>query len=146
MATKAGMSLVELLVVTAVLAIVLSIAALNGRQVLLSQEQRAFLRTLQDVFWQGATEAAARGEPLILYRRGNRLELLRNTQVLRVWDIPQGVSVSLNEGNIVRFAPPGKLETPDGGVLSSPLTFTVSVRSHTYTYRVSLIGEVKVQP
>lgn len=140
------MSLTELLVVIAIIAVALSIAALNGRQMLLSQEQAAFLRSLQGLFWQGATEAASRGETLILSRQGNRLEIRRGNQVLRRLDIPQEANLSLSDGDILRFTPPGKVESPSGGILSAPVAFTVTIGPRSYTYRVSLIGEVKVSP
>lgn len=143
---RKGMSLIELLVVIAVMAVILSMAAFSGRRTLLSQEQAAFLRSLQGLFWQGATEAASRGETLILSRQGNRLEIRRGNQVLQSLNIPPGVNLSLGDGDIVRFTPPGKVESPSGSMLSSPLSFTVSVGSRNYTYRVSLIGEVKVSP
>lgn len=146
MKTRKGITLIELLVVIAVMAVILSIAAFSGRRTLLSQEQAAFLRSLQGLFWQGATEAASRGETLVLSRQGNRLEIRRGSQVVRTVDIPQGVGLSLGDGDVVRFTPPGKVESPSGGILSAPLTFTVSVGPRTYTYTVSLIGEVKVSP
>ncbi|MFX5157645.1 prepilin-type N-terminal cleavage/methylation domain-containing protein, partial [Acinetobacter baumannii] len=106
MKTRKGITLIELLVVIAVMAVILSIAAFSGRRTLLSQEQAAFLRSLQGLFWQGATEAASRGETLVLSRQGNRLEIRRGSQVVRTVDIPQGVGLSLGYGDVARFTPP----------------------------------------
>ncbi len=136
----------ELVVLLAILAVVLALGALNGRRTLLGQEHAAFLNTLQNVFWQGATEAASRGENLTLERNGNRLELKRGSTVLRAWDIPQGVTLSLGNGAIARFTPPGKVQNPQGQPLSQALTFTASVGGRTYTYTISLIGEAKRVP
>jgi Tfp pilus assembly protein FimT len=141
-----GLSLVELLVLLAVLAVVLAMGALNGRRTLLGQEHAAFLSTLQNVFWQGATEAASRGVNLTLERNGSRLELKQGSTVLRTWDIPQGVVLSLGNGSIVRFTPPGKVQDPQGQPLTQPLTFTATVNGKTYTYTISLIGEAKRVP
>ncbi|KHG65329.1 type IV pilin [Thermus sp. 2.9] len=138
--------MMELLVLLAILAGVLAMGALNGRRTLSGQEQAAFLNTLQNVFWQGATEAASRGENLTLERNGSRLELKRGSTVLRAWDIPQGVVLSLGDGPIARFTPPGKVQDPQGRPLSQPLTFTAAVNGRTYTYTISLIGEAKRVP
>lgn len=141
-----GLTVTELLVVLVILAVIFTIAAFNGRRTLLGQEQTAFLRTVQGLFWQGATEAASRGAELSLVRQGNRLELRLGSQTLRTVDIPQGVNLSLPQGTVVRFSPPGKLLDAQGQNLSSPLSFTISIGQRTYAYTVSLIGEVKGAP
>lgn len=129
-----------------ILAILFALASFQGRRTLQGQEEAAFLSTLQNLFWQGATEAASRGENLDLVRTGNRLELRQGSRTLKGVDIPQGVALSIPEGTFVRFTPPGKLRNPQGNELTSPLTFTVSVRGRTYRYTLSLIGETKVEP
>ena len=118
---RKGFSVIELLVVLAVLAVIFAIGAFNARRTLLSQEQAAFLRSLQGLFWEAATEAASRGENLVLHFTGQRLE-------------------------VARFTPPGKVADQDGRNLRQPLSFTATVGSKTYTYTVSLIGETEVVP
>lgn len=141
-----GLTLVEMIVLVAVLGVVFTLVAFNGQRTLAEQEEVAFLRTLQGLFWQGATEAASRGETLLLVRQGNRLEIRRGQQALRSVRIPSGISLSLAEGTIVQFTPPGKLQGPQGQNLTQPLTFTVQRGNKTFTYTISLIGEAKVIP
>jgi len=144
---RKGFSVIELLVVLAVLAVIFAIGAFNGRRTLLSQEQAAFLRSLQGLFWEAATEAASRGENLVLHFTGQRLEVRRTDgTVLRALDLPPGVSLSLTQGVVARFTPPGKVADRDGMNLRQPLSFTATVGSQTYTYTVSLIGETEVVP
>ncbi|MDM7325111.1 MAG: prepilin-type N-terminal cleavage/methylation domain-containing protein [Thermus sp.] len=137
---RRGLSLVELLVILVILGVVLAIASFNGQRTLLGQQQAAFLNTLQGLFWEGATEAASRGRQLALWYQGNRLEIREGNQVRRWVEVPKGVVLNLPQGELVRFLPPGKLEG-SGMALGSP--FTVVVEDRTYTYLVSLIGEVK---
>jgi len=143
---RKGMTLIELLVVFGLLLVILAIAAFDGRKTLRGQEQAAFLRSLQGFFWQGATEAASRGTLLTVVFTGNRLEIRHGAQTLRALDVPPGVSLTLPTGVVARLTPPGKVVDANGNNLTQPLNFKVNLGSRTYTYVVSLIGEVKVQP
>lgn len=141
---KEGWTLVELLIVLAILGILATVGIYNGQRILKGQEGAAFIRTLQGVFWQGATEAASRGEPLSLDRSGNQLRLLQGGRVLRTWDIPKGVSLGVGDGPLATFTPPGKIQDQQGKELRSPMEIPFTVGERNYKARVSLIGEVKV--
>lgn len=143
---RKGFSVIELLVVLAVLAVIFAIGAFNGRRTLLSQEQAAFLRSLQGLFWEAATEAASRGENLVLHFTGQRLGEADGRYGSPRLGPPPGVSLSLTPGVVAQFTPPGKVADQDGRNLLQPLSFTATVGSKTYTYTVSLIGETEVVP
>ncbi|EIA39596.1 prepilin-type N-terminal cleavage/methylation domain-containing protein [Thermus scotoductus] len=145
MRERIGFTLLEFLIVLGLLGLLLSIGALSTSRLLRSEERSSFLTALQTFIWQGATEAASRGEALLLDYDGSRLRLLResNKALLRALPLPQGASLSLNQGPILRYSPPGKVENPDGSPLNGPLTFTLSLGGQNHRYTVSLIGEVK---
>ncbi|UZX14413.1 prepilin-type N-terminal cleavage/methylation domain-containing protein [Thermus sp. PS18] len=143
---RKGMTLIELLVVVGLLLVIFAIAVFNSRKTLRGQEQAAFLRSLQGFFWQGATEAASRGALLDVVFTGNRLEIRDGARTLRILEVPQGVSLDLPTGVVARLTPPGKVVDATGNNLTQPLRFRVSSDSRSYTYVISLIGEVKVEP
>jgi len=139
-----GLTILELLLVVAVLGILLSIGIPWAAGLLKGQEAHSSLNSLRQAFWQGATLASSRGERLELVRSGNSL-LLRpqgRTQVLRRWDLSQEVSTDLPPGQLAVFTPPGKVELSP----SFPNPFTVRAKGKSYRYLVSRIGEVKVEP
>ncbi|RTG96194.1 type IV pilin [Thermus scotoductus] len=147
---RQGFSTVELLVVTVLLGILFTIGVFSGHAILRGQERASFLKTFQNVFWQGATEAASRGRELALVKNGSLLTLQDGPRVLRSWNIPEGASLGregspLPDGTLARFTPPGKLKDAQGGELLSPLVFEVVLGNKTYRYTVSLIGEAKVE-
>lgn len=125
--------------------IILFLIFIGARQVLQAQENAAFIRTLQGLFWQGTTEAAARGQTLVLVRQGNRLLVQNGNTVLKEAVIPAGVSLSLGDGVVAQFTPPGKLRNAQGQDLYAPFTFGAQMGGRSYTFTVSLIGEVKVE-
>ncbi len=147
---RKGFSTVELLVVTVLLGILFTIGAFSWRATLRGQERASFLKTFQNVFWQGATEAASRGRELTLVKNGSLLTLQDGSRVLRSWNVPEGVLLQrgggpLPDGTLARFTPPGKLKDAQGSELLSPLVFEVALGNKTYRYTISLIGEAKVE-
>jgi Tfp pilus assembly protein FimT len=141
----AGITIVELLIVIAVVATLVGLVALNGRRVLQSQEQGAAIASLQQTVWQGATAAAARGVVTRLTRDGNTFRLVDTDsgRVLRTFELPRGVTTNWPNGQALDFTPPGKVDPATLTQLPDPLTMTTY--SQTTVLTVSLIGEVKAQ-
>ncbi len=138
-----GFTLLEFLIVAAVLGIALSIAAFEGRRMLRGQEHQAAVSSVQQLFWQGATAAASRGTRLELVRTGKVLEVRieGNGRVLRRFELPDGVTTNLPEGRLAVFTPPGRVNL----ATNFPNPFTVQAGGRTYRFTVSLIGEVKAE-
>jgi len=146
-ARAGGFTMLELLVVTAIAGIVLTIGALNGRQVLKGQEEAASLRTIQQSVWQGATTAAARGVSVVLTRDEHKLILKEeNGKTVRTFELSKDISTNLPKGTVLTFTPPGKVseESLDKlDDLSEPLH--VKANDKTYELTISIIGEVKAE-
>ncbi len=58
---RSGLSLIELLVLLAILGVLLGLAAIQGRAIAQRASERSVVNTFQQAVWQGATLAAARG-------------------------------------------------------------------------------------
>jgi hypothetical protein len=141
----AGVTIVEFLIVLAVVAILVGLVAMNGRRVLLAQEQNAAITSLQQTVWQGATAAAARGVVTRLTRVGDSFRLVDTDsgRVLRSFELPNGVATNWPNGEGLEFTPPGKVDPATLQGLPSPLTMTA--RDRTTVLTISLIGEVKAE-
>ena len=137
-----GFTLVEILIVLAIVSIALSIGAIGLAQVRLSQESRAGVGSVRQIILAGATAAASRGIALELVRSGNRLNLRNpaDNSLLREVDIPAGIAGQLPSGTWLSYTPTGMVLLPTG--FTNP--FTLTDRGKTYTLQISLIGEVRL--
>ncbi len=140
-----GFTILELLIVTAIMGTVLGLSFFGGRDILQGQQENAALNSLQQSIWQGATTAAARGTPTELVRSGSRLVVRRSdTQtVLRRFDLGNDVTTNLPDGQVLTFTPPGKIDLASLQALPSPLL--VKTPKKTYELTISLIGEVHMK-
>jgi prepilin-type N-terminal cleavage/methylation domain-containing protein len=147
MRSNRAFSLLELLIVLAIIGVVAGLGFLNGRRIAERQSAQGALATIQQSIWQGATAAAARGATVELVRAGNdfTLQLLRpgvDPEVLRTFEIPDDAITNLGGegGLILRFLPPGKVDLDT--LRDLPETITFQTDSSSYVLRVSMIGEV----
>lgn len=137
-----GITLIELLIVIAILGIVMGIGVINGRRIGQQQSARGAVATFQQSVWQGATAAASRGITVELVRTADGLALVNvaNDKVLRAYDVPS--SVVINADNpILRFLPPGKVDFSTLEALPDDLI--VDTGEGRYRLEISLIGEVE---
>lgn len=140
-----GITVLELLIVVAILGILAGLVAINGRRVLQGQEERAAITSIQQTVWQGATAAAARGVVVRLTRSGDEFVLADTGSgaVLKRFELPRNVSSNWPDGQVLDFTPPGKVDVDTLDDLPDPLTVTTSTRTTNLT--VSLIGEVRAE-
>ncbi len=143
--SRKGFSLLELLVVLAVLAIAFTLVAIAGRGILQRSAERSAVNTFQQAVWQGATMAAARGFRTELVRAGDELVVRRlaDGEALRTFDLDPGATVNLADGQVLVFTPPGSVLEASLDALPEPVTITAA--GATYELEVSLIGEVRVR-
>jgi prepilin-type N-terminal cleavage/methylation domain-containing protein len=139
---KRGFSLLEILVVIAIIAVLAGLVTIGSRAILRGQENRSSLYSMRQIFWQGASAASSRGEVLELVRTGDVLEVrpVSGTKVVRRVELSKDATLSLPTGQIAIFSPSGKVTIP---VANNP--FTLQSDGKTYTFNVSLIGEVKFE-
>lgn len=140
----AGFSIIELLILLAILGLIAGVIAVNGRRVLAGQQEKAALTSVRQSVWEGATAAASRGVSTELVRTPSGLEVREagSATPLRTFDIPSSVTTNMPMGQVLTFTPPGRVDLASLQALPSPLTLTVN--GHTFKLQVSLIGEVKV--
>jgi Tfp pilus assembly protein FimT len=135
--------MLELLMVIAILGITFTIGAVGSRNILTRQENSAAMRSVKQLFWQGATVAASRSVNLELVRNNQTLVLRTvgtNPTTYRTVTLPNSVTSNLpsSDSVIATFSSPGKVNINTG--VSNP--FTVSFDNKTYNLTVSQIGEV----
>ncbi|MEJ2289090.1 MAG: hypothetical protein P8Y02_10700 [Deinococcales bacterium] len=140
----AAFSVVELLILLAILGIIAGVIAVNGRHVLAGQQEKAALTSVRQSVWEGATAAAARGATTELVRTSDALVVqeVGSSTPLRTFSIPSTVTTNLPMGQVLQFTPPGRVDLATLQALPSPLTLTVN--GHTFKLQISVIGEVKV--
>lgn len=147
----AGFTLLEVLVVTAIIGVVAGLSAFEGRRVAAGREERAAVTSIRQMFWQGATAAASRGLTAELVRSGPDL-IIRSREdgrELRRTTLPASVSTDLPEGTLLYFGAPGRVcFTPPPACSSDPRDaafpnpFAVLAGRRTSRLTVSLIGDV----
>ena len=149
MRRTSGFTLLELLIVVAVLGIILALVTFQFRKIEARQTESAFYASLERLFWEASTAAASRGRSLTLRRNGDRLVVrLRSAPrtMIRELEIPEGIEVNLPEGALAVFTPPGRVRfKPAFPRECQAPSFKVTTRQgDERCYRVSLIGEVEV--
>lgn len=142
--SQAGISLIEILVVLAIVGIALGIGFFNGRGLLEGRREVAAVNSLRQSVWQAATAASARGRSVQLVLGGRTLEVRDGATVIRRDELPDGVSTNLPQGVVLSFTPPGKV-TPASLAAVQALSPYISTGKSTYQLEFSLIGEVRAQ-
>lgn len=137
--SKCGFTILEILIVLAVLGVVLGISAIMGRGALENQEDLSAIRSIQQSIWQGASAASARGRNTELIHTGRRVEVreVGTGRLIRTEELPIGVTTSLP--NLI-FTPPGKISATSFALVTDGIS--VSTAKATTLLRVSIIGEV----
>lgn len=141
---KRGFSLLEILVILAIIGVLAGIVTIGSRAILRGQENRSSLYSMRQIFWQGASAATSRGLNLRLERDGDFVRVIdpaNPARPIREVELSGDATLSLPQGSIATFSPTGKVS-----IASANNPFTFSADGKTYRFTVSLIGEVKLEP
>lgn len=140
--SQQGVTLVEMLVILAILGVLLGLFIYLGRGALDTQQEKAAIRSIQQSVWQGASGASARGRNTELKLVGKRIEVreVGTGRLIRTEDLPAGVTTDLPT---LVFTPPGKISADSFALVENGIS--VTSKDGTTKLVVSIIGEVMVE-
>lgn len=140
-----GFTLLEILIVVAIIGIVGSMVALNARSALQRGEERSAIKSFQQSILQGATSASAKGvQTELVYSKGElQIRELVSKKVLSKQDLPEDFYTNLKEGQLLIFTPPGKIDAASLAALPDPVVMKAADK--TYQMEISLIGESRLE-
>ena len=140
-----GFTMLELLIVIAIIGVVAPIGWMSGRSVIRGQQQSSSLNAVRQSIWQGATSAAARNTQVNLIVDGTELRLVRNdnNRVLRRFEMPESSfnTTQTMPYTLLSFTRSGKVEDTTLQALPNPFQLITPKSTHNLT--VSLIGETR---
>ena len=138
----AGFTLIEVLVVLAVIGSLLGLLAMGVSRVQSDEEDRAAIETFQLALLDAAGAASARGASVTIHWLGDELVVREGADVVRRWSFPADTQTTLEAGALVTFNASGRIERLAD--LPDPLSFTW--RGENRTLAVSLVGQSQVTP
>jgi prepilin-type N-terminal cleavage/methylation domain-containing protein len=140
-----GFSLLEMLVILAVLGILLGIAIFAGRDIIRKQNELQSVNQIRQLLWQAGTTVNARGTSGKLSRTGNVLKVLdvNSGKTLVEATLDSKVVSNLPIGDSLVFLSSGRIESATLDSLPDPLTVTAAGK--TFKLTVSVIGEIKAE-
>lgn len=146
MTLRRGFSLLELLVVVALVAVFASVTFVSGRRVMQSQDELAAISIMKQSLIRAATAATSRGKEMELSHNNSVISLkesLSQKEVQR-FDLPKNSQLNLSSGSFLVFRENGQIHPASLNALPQPLI--LSTHSKSYTLSISLIGEMKAEP
>src|SRR5690625_1625308 len=142
-----GLTLLELIVVVAIIGIVAGIGVINGNRIARQESSQAAVATLQQSVWQGATAAASRGREIDLRFDGQNLTLVdaSDESLMRTFELPGEAETNLPNGTVLKCLPPGKVDTTLLDQLNADGGLQIDTGQNVYSLEISIIGEVRVK-
>ncbi len=139
-----GFTMLELLIVMAVVGIITAVGAVSASTILKRSQEGSSLRTFQHSIWQAAGLSSSRGVIITLNKSGQTLSIKnqKSGATLRSFKLASGVSTNLPDGEVIKFLPPGEIDEVSYQNLPSPIS--ISTSHENYSLLVSIIGEAKV--
>ena len=146
---KVGFSLVEILIVLAIVGILATVGFVSSNNIKVKQEEHAAVAMLRQGIAAAATGSAAKGQRLsLVYRSAGKKLVLEdeNYQTLEEYKFPKSVSSDLDNGDRLEFTPLGWVDSNSlSGSGGFPNPITLSTNDKNYHLTISLIAEVKAE-
>ncbi len=143
---KRGFSLLEILVILAVLGILLGMAIFAGRDIIKKQNELQSVNQLRQLLWQAGTTVNARAVTGQLTRTGNVFKVVDvtdPTKSILEATLNSNVTSNFPVGESLIFLSSGRIDTTSLGSLPNPLTITAAGK--TFKLTISVIGEIKAE-
>lgn len=147
---QSGFSMIEIMLVVAIVGIIASIGFVQGRRLLNKQTESSTITAITQTLARGSSAASARGEEVILRKSGNQLFLVRGTDSFGFVDIPASATLKTKAGvalaaniDLLSYSPKGLIDATDIANNFSPLQLITADKSYKLT--ASIIGDMKVE-
>jgi prepilin-type N-terminal cleavage/methylation domain-containing protein len=142
---RRGFSLLEILVVIAVIGILAGIGLFNGRQIIRQQNEVASIQQLRQLISRATTALNAQGKLGILNRSGSLIKVIDvddNTKTFMTMTLDKNVVTNLPEGNSLVFLPTGRISSASLAALPA---LEMQAAGKTFGLEISIIGELRAE-
>lgn len=140
---RRGFSLLEILVVIAVIGILAGIGLFNGRQIIRNQNEVASIQQLRQLISRATTAVNAQGKSGTLNRTGTLLKVIDgNNKTLMEMTLDKNVVTNLPQGNSLVFLPTGRISSASLAALPA---LEVQAAGKTFELEISVIGELRAE-
>ena len=142
-----GFTMIEIMIVLAILGVLLGISLLNGRQIINRQKEVASVQQFRQLVERATTTANARGITAQLVRTGPLIKVVNtaDNKSLMEMNLDQNVTSDLPENESLVFLSTGRIDPVSLLSLPGSNSFEIQTSGKTYTLNMSIIGEVKLE-
>jgi prepilin-type N-terminal cleavage/methylation domain-containing protein len=146
--SQQGFTMIEILIVIAIIGILLGMSLLNGRQIINRQKEVASVQQFRQLVQRATTTANARGITATLVRTGSSIKVINSsdpTKTLMEMTLDRNVTSNLPENESLVFASTGRIDPASFNTLPGTNSFEMQASGKTYKLNLSVIGEVKLE-
>ncbi|MCA9835779.1 MAG: type II secretion system protein [Trueperaceae bacterium] len=142
---RSGFSLLEILIVVAVIGVFASITIVSGSRIMKGQDELAAVSIMKQSLATATTAASSRGKALELIYQSAKLDLqeVDSGKIVRTFDLPKQTSLNVSNGTFLTFSEAGRIDP--ASLTNLPNPFLMTVQGKKYQLTISLIGEVKAE-
>lgn len=140
---RRGLSLLEILIVIAIIGVLAGIGLFSGRQIIRNQNEVASVQQLRQLISRATTALNAQGKSGTLNRSGTLIKVIDgNNKTLMEMTLDKNVVTNLPEGNSLVFLPTGRITSVSLAALPA---LEMQAAGKTFRLEISVIGELKAE-